>query len=634
MKNYKLSDNFLGYYQDLILRQVLPYQYQILNDAVPGVEKSHAVENFRIAAKEADGKFYGMVFQDSDVAKWLEAASYALALRPDAALEAQVDEIIRLVGKAQEADGYLDTFFSIKEPEHKWQNLQECHELYCMGHMIEAGVAHYESTGKTTLLSIAEKAADCICARFGKDRIRGVSGHPEIELALMRLYHATGKQTYLDTALYFINERGTEPEYLEEEAKRRGWVHFDMDPSDKEYAQTYAPVRRQEDAVGHAVRAVYLYTGMADAGRTAGDDSLLAACETLWDSMTARRMYINGSIGSTGTGEAFTMDYDLPNDTNYSETCASIGLIFFAKQMLDASPLPNSRYADVMERALYNTVLAGMSLDGKNFFYVNPLEANPLYDGKCVTHKHVLSHRPSWYGCACCPPNAARLLTSVSTYLWTVKDTALYANLFAGGRLDLSEEKGIIVETVTDYPLDGVIDFRVDAAADTPISLFGIRIPDWCAMYQITVNGAPILPEVIHGYAQIPLPAGCVSQIRLTCTITPQRVFANASVREDLGCVAIMRGPLLYCIEGVDHDGDLRGIFIKKDSSITELPYTRSLLNGIVPLQMEGYRIPPSDALYTYQRPAAEPVTLYAIPYYAWDNRGENEMKVWLHEME
>lgn len=633
MKNYKLTDNFLGNYQKMMIKQVIPYQYQILNDAVPGVEKSHAIENFRIAAGETKGEFYGMVFQDSDVAKWLEAASYSLAVCYDPKLDAAVDDVIALIGKAQQEDGYLNTFFSIKEPEHKWQNLQECHELYCAGHMIEAGVAHYEATGKTTLLTIVEKNADCICARFGTDKVRGVSGHPEIELALMRLYHVTGKEAYLETALYFINERGTAPEYIEEEAKKRGWVHFDMNPMDKEYAQTYAPVRKQTDAVGHAVRAVYLYTGMADAALTAGDDSLLAACETLWNSIVHKRMYVNGSIGSTGTGEAFTMDYDLPNDTNYSETCASIGLIFFAKQMLEAASAPNSKYADVMERALYNTVLAGMSLDGRNFFYVNPLEANPVYDGKCVTHKHVLAHRPSWYGCACCPPNAARLLTSISSYLWTMKENALFANLFAGGKLDLSKEAGITVETVTNYPLEGAVHFKVTTAANTKIRTFGIRIPDWCTMYEITENGNPILPQLQQGYAVISLLPDTVTEIQFQLAMTPKRIFANPKIREDSGRVAIMRGPLLYCIEGVDNNNDLSGIFIKKDSSITELPYDATILNGIIPLQLEGYRVAATKALYTYSRPAATPISLYAIPYYAWDNRGINEMKVWLPEL-
>jgi hypothetical protein len=630
---YPLKEGFLGKYQKQMINQVLPYQYDILNDALADVEKSHALENFRIAAGEAEGEFYGMVFQDSDVAKWLEAASYALAVSYDPKLDATVDETIRIVGKAQQADGYLNTYFTIKEPEHKWQNLQECHELYCAGHMIEAGVAHFEATGKTTLLDIVKKNADCICNRFGKGKVRGVSGHPEIELALMRLYHVTGTQAYLDTALYFINERGVEPEYIEEEAKNRGWIHFGMNPQDKEYPQVYAPVREQKDAVGHAVRAVYLYTGMADAARTCGDTSLLDACETLWQSITTKRMYVNGSIGSTGIGEAFTMDYDLPNDTNYSETCASVGLIFFGKQMLSASDVPDSKYSDVMERALYNTVLAGMSLNGKNFFYVNPLEANPYYDGTCATHKHVLAHRPSWYGCACCPPNVARLLTSLSNYLWTVKKDAVYSDLFAPGTLDLKKESGIVIETATNYPLEGTIQFQIATTAASTITTFGMRIPDWCRRYEIIVNDTAQNPPLHHGYATIKLVPGSTTTVTLKLDMTPQRIYANPKIREDAGCVAIMRGPLLYCIEGVDHNQDLSGILLKKDSPITELPYDDTLLDGIVPLQLEGVRIASSESLYTYSRPAATELKLHAIPYYAWDNRGTNEMKVWLHEL-
>ena len=334
LKNIKIEDPFWGHMQELVTDVVIPFQEDVLNDRQPGVEKSHAIENFKIAAGLSQGEFYGMVFQDSDVAKWLEGVAYSLIIKPDAALEKRADDIIDIIAAAQQPDGYLNTYFTIKEPEHRWQNLLECHELYCAGHMMEAAVAYYEATGKDKLLKVMEGMAGHIIDRFGPDKLPGIPGHQEVEIGLMRMYHATGNEAYKKQARYFLEERGKNPAFFAEEAAKRDWNHFGMVPKDIKYNQSHATIYEQEEAVGHSVRAVYMYTAMADLAATEHDEKLFAACERLWNNMTEKKMYITGGIGSTVEGEAFTKEYELPNDMAYAETCASIGLVFFAKQML------------------------------------------------------------------------------------------------------------------------------------------------------------------------------------------------------------------------------------------------------------------------------------------------------------
>ncbi|MEG1427402.1 MAG: glycoside hydrolase family 127 protein, partial [Oscillospiraceae bacterium] len=398
LRKFKINDKFWGGYQRLICDSVIPYQREALWDRIPGVEKSHAIHNFLVAAGKETGEFGGWIFQDSDLAKWIEAVSYSLYIQPDKNLEAEVDKVVEYVADSQGEDGYLNTYFTLVRPENRWENLQEGHELYCAGHMIEAAVAYYEATGKSRLLEIMKKNADCIYSVFGKDKRRGFPGHPEVELALVKLYRATNDPKYLELSQYFIDERGTEPNFFAAERIKRDWTVWGADPLDRGYTENSKPVREQEVAEGHAVRAVYLYSGMADVARETGDTTLKSACERLWKNITEKQMYITGGIGSTVEGEAFTVDYDLPNDTAYAESCAAIGLMFFARRMLLLDK--NGDYGDVMERALYNCVLAGMSLDGTKFFYVNPLEVNPDYSGKINGHKHVLPERPGWYGCA------------------------------------------------------------------------------------------------------------------------------------------------------------------------------------------------------------------------------------------
>ncbi|MHB8130143.1 MAG: glycoside hydrolase family 127 protein [Mobilitalea sp.] len=634
IKQFQIKDSFWSPYRKLVREEVIPYQHAMLEDIIPDAEKSHAIENFRIAAGVKDGEFYGMVFQDSDVAKWIEACAFSLINTPDAKLEETVDEIVELIEKAQLEDGYVNTYFTIKDPGHRWTDLQEGHELYCAGHMIEAAVAYYEATGKDKLLKVMMRMADHIDRRFGEHKVRGFAGHPEIELALMKLYRTTGEKRYLKLCEYFINERGTQPNYFKEEQENRGWSVWNSDWRDVNYTQNYAPVREQKDAVGHSVRAVYLYTGMADLASEINDSKLKTACDNLWESITKRRMYLTGGIGSTVIGEAFTEDFDLPNDTVYAETCASIGLIFFAQKMLGLSP--KGEYADVMERALYNTVLAGMSQDGKRFFYVNPLEITPGISGKAQTHRHALPERPKWFGCACCPPNVARMVSSLELYSWFENNSTIFSNHYIRGVVDFSESKGCKIITETNYPFEGNIKYKiVSSKANTKFTL-AIRIPAWSdqAKTQLILNDTlqelPVITK--DGYAYLEKAFLTGDEITLKLDMTPYRIYSSTLVRNNEGCAALQCGPLVYCFEGIDNDGDVHSLRLDKKGTITVSDYKPELLGGIRTLAVSGYKMHSEEELYSHSRPVAKPYTLTAIPYYAWGNRGLNQMRVWMPE--
>ena len=623
MKNkFEIRDDFWGFYQKLACDVIIPYQYDVLNDAAGNdIEKSHALENFRIAAKEAEGEFYGMIFQDSDVAKWLEAVAYALMLAPNKALEERADEVIRLVGAAQEDDGYLQTFYTVKRPNDKWNNLQEGHELYNSGHMIEAGVAYYEATGKTSLLEIVKKNADLICDIFGEGKLTPLPGHPEIELAMVRLYRATGERKYLDAANMFIDERGKNPNFYVEEKAKRGWVQWGMNGKHHEYAQNKHTVREEKDAVGHSVRAVYLYTGMAMAAKEMGDETLVAACERMWHSIVDKRMYITGGIGSSAHGEMFTQDYDLPNDTAYAETCASIALMFFAKEMLAIDN--NSKYADVMELALYNTVIASIQRDGKKFFYTNPLEADPMYAKRIPELGHIYAQRPKWHACACCPPNAARLLTSLNRYAWHRDGETLYSDLFIGGEYN---DENASVGVKTDYPYNGGVKYiikRMDG-------VLAIRVPKWSIETTFEVNGKTVDADVKKGYAYIKnLVSG--DEVTLTLDISPRMVYASYNVNANLGKSAIMAGSLVYCFEDIDNGANVNKIALGSEKP-SFIDFESDAFGKVKAISVPGYRIKQNDGLYSNEPPVYEPISLVAIPYYAWGNRGENRMKVWLSQ--
>lgn len=640
--NIKITDHFWSRYRDLVKTEMIPYQWRVLNDAI-GIrierernddtipnEKSHAIENFKIAAGLADGQHYGWVFQDSDVYKWLEAVAYSLRDKPDAHLQKLADGVVDLIAQAQEDDGYLDTYFTIMEPDRKFKRLGESHELYCAGHYMEAAVAYYGTTGNTTAITVARKLADCIDAHFGsgEGKICGCDGHEEIEIGLMRLYHLTGEKRYLDLAQFFILERGKNPDFFRQqnEADHGAVLLPGVDRFPDTYCQNHKPVKEQTTAEGHAVRLVYMCTAMADIAKTTGDDELLQACRTIWHNIVYRRMYVTGGIGSTVIGESFTLDYDLPNNTMYCETCAAIGLVFFAKKMLEADP--RGEYADVMERALYNAVISGMALDGKHFFYVNPLEVDPKKSKKDPTKSHVKPVRPQWLGCACCPPNLARMVTSVEDYIYTVTGDTVYTHLYIQSETDAA---GLQISQITDYPYDGNVKLHIQRGG-SEIRRIAVRLPDWSDATSIKVDGIGIDAQQTDGYAFIELDRDDL-WIELDFDMSVQRIYANLNMSENIGKVAIRRGPLVYCAEEADNGAGLHRLYLSKGADC-ETAWTGEL-SGITKISAPGVRLTQNgEKLYVTGTPHVthEKTTIKLIPYYAWANRGENEMRVWLNE--
>lgn len=634
-----IKDEFWGRYIRLVQDVVIPYQYEALHDRVPEAEPSHAIANFEIAAGRRTGEFKGWVFQDSDVAKWLEAVGYSLSIKRDPELERRADEVIELVGAAQQPDGYLDTYFIIKEPGKRWTNLQDCHELYCAGHFIEAAVAYYEATGKDRLLNIVRKLVDHIASVFGPEegKLKGYDGHQEIELALVKLYKLTGEQKYLELSSFFIDQRGQEPNFLRKEWEERGQVtHWSgkTDKTDLAYLQAHLPVREQSVAVGHSVRAVYMYTAMADLAALTGDAGLREACGQLWQNMTQKQMYITGGIGSTHHGEAFTFDYDLPNDTVYAETCASIGLIFFAKRMLELEP--DAKYADVMERALYNNVLGSMAQDGKHYFYVNPLEVWPQACSCNPGKHHVKAERQGWFGCACCPPNVARLLTSLNQYIYTVHEDTLYTNLYIGSEsvFTLGGQE-VSLSQQSNYPWEGKVQLKVEPAAAAEFGI-AVRIPSWSKGFELTVNGEAVATaaELEQGYAVIRRVWNAGDVIGLNLPMQANRIYANPKLRADAGQTAIQRGPLVYCLEEADNGATLSSLSLNGAGAFSE-SFDASLLGGAVIVKTDGFRVDEASwngELYGSTKAETKPVEITAIPYYLWGNRGSGEMKVWIRD--
>lgn len=611
----------------LVCDKMIPLQLSILKDEAPDTEPSHAIENFEIAAGLKTGTYYGMVFQDSDVGKWIEAAAYKLMIHPDPLLEQEIDRIVDIIGQAQQPDGYLNTYFTVKEPGKRWTNLAECHELYCAGHLMEGAVAYYEATGKRAFLDIMCKMADHMDTVLGpqEGKLHGYPGHPEVELALFRLYTVTKNKRYLNLAQYFIEQRGREPFYFDSEWESRGRVeHFSgLRNLGRSYMQAHAPVRQQQDAVGHAVRAMYLYAAMAEIAAETGDESLAEACSRLWDSAVNRKMYITGGFGATHVGEAFMSDYELPNDTIYAETCASVGALFFGKALLRKKR--DGRIADTMERILYNGMLSGMSLGADRFFYVNPLEVMQGVSGKQPGYEHALPIRPSWFACACCPPNMARLIPSLAQYSYQEDANSVTIHQYLGGTVTL-EKASLTLDS--NYPWDGHMKWHISARQS--LTLY-VRIPGWTSDARLHLNGDAIPACTEAGYACVELAQG-ESELCLDLEMKAQRWYAHPSVRQDAGCVAFGYGPLIYCFEGVDNPEPLCALRVGQEEPVMSA-FQPGLLGGIRTMTVAGARlVSKTGELYAQEPADRETITLQGIPYYAWANRDAKDMRVWLVE--
>jgi DUF1680 family protein len=638
LKNVNIEESFWSRYVELIRDTVIPYQWEVLNDRIPGVTPSHSIKNYRIASGLEQGEFQGMVFQDTDVAKWIEAVAYSIETKPDPELEKTVDGVIDIIEKVQQPDGYLNTYYTLKEPGKRWTNFRECHELYCAGHMIEAAVAYYEATGKRKLLDIMCRFTDYIDSVIGPEpgKMKAYPGHQEIELALVKLYKVTGNEKYLKLSKYFIDERGKEPYYFDIEAKKRGNVlHYpEFAKFDRKYAQTHLPVRQQTTAEGHAVRAVYMYGAMADIAAETGDTELLEACRRIWNNIVTKRMYITGSIGSTEFGESFTCDYDLPNDTNYSETCASIGLMLFAYRMLQIEA--KSCYADIMEKALYNTVLDGISLEGNSFFYVNPLEVWPEACEKNPSKHHVKTYRQKWFGVACCPPNIARLLASIGQYIYSMHKDEIYTHLYISSETEINiSESKVKIKQETRYPWDEKVMISVSLDEEKEFSLL-LRIPGWCDNAKICINRKEInvCNTKVNGYAKLKRIWKNGDVIELVLPMMIQRIKAHPNVRTNIGKVALQRGPVVYCLEEIDNGPSLHEIVLPHKSELKS-EFDDNLLGGITVITAEAqrYNSPWEDELYKANVESQyRPVTVKFIPYYAWANRTSGEMMVWITE--
>lgn len=610
LSSVHIQDSFWQKEQRLVHDVVLPYQWKILHDRVPDAEPSYCMRNFRIAAGLESGHHGGVVFQDTDLYKWLESAAYCLALAKDAGLEAQADEAIELIEKAQQPDGYLNTYYTIEAPDKRFTNLTEGHELYSAGHLIEAAVAYYQATGKERVLKIAVRLADYLGLIFGDEdgKLHGYGGHPEIELALMKLYRVTQCSRHLNLMRYFLNARGSRQEgWFQREMARadHAFIWPEMARFGNRYFQDDLPLRRQRQAGGHAVRAMYLYCAMADLAREDSDDALVEACAALYANVTQRQMYVTGGIGSASFGERFTWDYDLPNDTMYAETCASIGLMMFSQRMFALTG--SFACYDVWERALYNTVLAGMGRDGRHFFYVNPLAVIPEIARHSPTLEHVKTVRQKWFGVACCPPNLARTICSLGGNLYAMEDDALYLLSHIASSFIYEGVSCDLMQNGDDYTL----------TLDAPMIDVHLRIPDGFLLDGASHIAHPGGKAVYH-YRLLP-------QVRF--------IRANAAVAADAGKVCVMHGATVYCAEEADNGKMVSSLYV--DTSVQPEEIKLDFLpQGMCALKVKGWRRTETqpDILYSSCAPVYAPATLTLIPYCQWNNRGEGEMQVWLNE--
>lgn len=633
IRNIQIKDPLFGAYAQLVATSIVPYQWEILNDRVPDAEKSYCMENFKIAAGEATGVRRGVVFTDTDVYKWLEAVAFCIENGSGAHFEPIADQVIDLIGKAQEPDGYLNTYFTLLCPEDRWKNLTEGHELYTAGHLFEAAVAYEKATGKRKLLDISLRFADLIYDTFGPEegKLKGYPGHQEVEVGLAKLYGVTGNRKYLDLAAFFLGIRGQEPNYLLQEIRDRNGkgIFKDLSDYDIAYSQSHTLPIHQETAEGHAVRAMYMYSAMTDLARERQDEAMAAACEKLWQNVTKKRMYITGGIGSSGFLERFTTDYDLPNDRTYCETCASIGLMMFGQRM--ALLTGDASYYEVVERALCNTVLSGINARGDRYFYVNPLEVWP---DNCMEHTsmaHVKPVRQAWFDVACCPTNVARTLSSLGQYIWAQDDDSLYINQFISSAYTTQVGGGTVTaDMAANHMHDGTVTIRV--TAEKPMNL-RVRVPGYLRQPVFAVNGETVTPAVEKNYAVFTCQAG-EQTITISGQVAARLVAANVNVPADAGKVAIMKGPFVYCLEEQDNGKNLANVYLPVTAAPADDAPLAGLPGDLPTLAVKGKRLVSStadpDALYADPGFRLEEVQLRAVPYCLWCNREPGEMMVWL----
>ena len=625
-RHIQIHDSFFDHYVDMIADTVLPYQWDILNDRVEGAERSHCLENFRIAAGEKQGEFYGAVFQDTDVYKWLEAVSYCIESGKGAKFIELADEVIDLITRAQQPDGYLNTYYTIAEPESRWTNLLEGHELYSAGYLIEAAVAYFNATGKKNLLITAVRFADLITKTFGpgENQKKGYPGHQEIELALVKLFRLTNEKRYLETARFFIDERGRIPSYFLSEIEERGGrcIFPEFQNYDLKYSQSHMPPAEQRSIEGHAVRAVYMCAAMADLAGEYDDEKLKEACLALWRNLTEQRMFITGGIGSSGHLERFTTDYDLPNDRTYCETCASVGLMMFGQRM--ASLTGEARFYDAVERALYNTVLAGISADGLRYFYVNPLEVWPAGCLPSTSMSHVKPVRQQWFSVACCPTNVARTLASLGQYIYAQDDQALYIHQFISSSIE-TEVNGAPLSLSMEADLVRDSSVRIHAEGTFRLNL---RIPHYADRPDFTVNGKPHVPSVEKGYACFDVDGE--AEIVLNPHAAPRWIAAKDEVPADAGKTALTLGPYVYCLEESDNGANLAGVSLPPGANAETIELLKDLPGNLPGIEYPGYRISSGvNSLYGTPDYDVRSVRLTAVPYCLWCNRRPGEMLVW-----
>jgi len=623
-QNVIINDQFWSPRLETNRKVTIPYDFQ-------KCEETGRIQNFAVAGGLQEGTFIGRRYNDSDVFKIMEGAAYSLVQYPDASLDKYLDELISKIAAAQEDDGYLYTTRTIDPAnvptysgKERWSFLDQSHELYNVGHMYEAAVAHYQATGKRTFLDVAIKNADLIESTFGPGKQYGLPGHQEIEIGLVKLFRMTGEEKYLNLAKYFLDIRGQKVENVRFPQKR------DI------YFQSHLPVVKQDEAVGHAVRAIYMYCGMADVAAMTGNESYVNAIDGIWDNVVQKKLYLTGGVGARHQGEAFGSDYELPNKTAYNETCAAIANCMWNHRMFLLKG--ESKYIDVLERTLYNGMLSGISLEGNEFFYPNPLACDATYE----FNQGALTRKP-WFDCSCCPANIVRFLPSLPGYIYASRQNEVFVNLYVSSTVDLDIGKGQLhLRQETSYPWDGMIKLEVNADKSQKFTL-KLRIPGWVnnrpvpgdlykyyddstKKYTISINGEKVEAPLVDGYAMLEKVWKNGDQITLNLPMEVRLVQSHENVEENHNRVALERGPIVYCVEGIDNNG-MVGNLLMPEYAPTSAHWNAELLGGVNIIKAD---VPSFVVTKTGEEAQTKSHKLVAVPYYSWSHRGIGEMMVWL----